>query len=154
MVGSAMSTMLQWLTALGVGAIVGGVITHVLTTLAREAEREYERTHDGYVRLLSSTRNLLEGSVTSRGIEDLIREIDRAWLYGSDDILRIMNEVTDRASRGSGDAAEDQRLLGALIVAMRQDLWRKRSFPFKLWPWRRTRLLPGDYRLIRPTSFG
>ena len=139
---------------LGVGAILGGLVTHVLTTLAREAERDYERTYEGYVRLLTVTRNLLEGAVTvmgATGAEDLSREIDGAWLYGSDDILKIMNEVTNRTRPGrASDPQEDQRLVGTLIIAMRRDLWRKRSLLFKMWPWRRTSLQPGDYRLIGP----
>ena len=76
-------------------------------------------------------------------------KLDAAWLYASDEVIRIANEITDRARR-SGTAEEDQNLIGRLVVAMRRDLWAKASLFYKFRLWRRTRLQPDDYRLIGP----
>jgi len=149
-----MGLLLQWLAVLGIGAILGGIITHILTTLTREAEREFDRVHAGYVKLLETIRNILETDVprtNGAGLENLFKGIDSAWLYASDEVIRILNEVTDRA-RGVGIPEDDKKLIGRLIVAMRKDLWKKGSLLHKFRPWKRTSLKSDEYRLIGPGS--
>ncbi len=143
---------LQWISALGLGAILGTLIAHILTTLSREAEREYERVSSGYEKMLEMARNILESNLPTAGaggVEGLAKEIDRAWLYASDEVIRILNQITDRA-RASGTSENDRLLLGRLVAAMRRDLWWKAGLVYKFRPWRHTSLQANDYRLISP----
>jgi len=147
-------TLGAWLTALGIGAILGSVVTQILTTLVRGAEREYELAHEGYERLLHLTRNITEANVQEKGkagVEELNAEIDRAWLYASDEVVKVAYKITDRARPGAlVDPTLDQRLMGELVTTMRRDLWSRRALWKKFRFRRKTALGSDDYRFLGP----
>ncbi len=146
--------MLQWIVSFGVGAILGGIVTHYLTISAREAERQYERAFNGYADFLEKVRNILEGNIAEqggKGVEQLLIQIDRMWLYASDEVIKLAYQVVGRSRLDAPENPEQDRLLmGHLAMEMRQDLRRRQSLWYKLCPWGRTGLRQDDYQLLGP----
>jgi len=121
---------MTWQTALPIMTAIlsalAGLIVWVVQREFERRQREHLRREELYLRLLNSFLELR----VSGNVAPFLCETQRAWLYASDEVLRLIHhywEVFQKEQTNSGSANTEARNLveNRFRVAIRRDLHRR-----------------------------
>lgn len=104
-------------------AVLAAAVTYACTEQAKLNADSYQRREERYQQLTASVTAFYITSTDLTKRRQFLAELDRCWLYCSDDVLRACYQFVDSIKEGNKASDEDRRLLlGAFVVAMRKDL--------------------------------
>ena len=135
---------MQYWLSLGV-PLAAAVVAWVTNEFRKSSLAEREQREERYRRILEVSRGFYEGAQSAELKSAFLHEMALSWLYCPDSVIRAMYGFIDAVRVGSTTTAEHrERAFQELVLAMRRDLW-------SVWPIRRTKLRPSDYRLLKST---
>lgn len=103
--------------------IVGSVGLWVLNERARRNMEEKKRREDRYILLMNSLRGFYETSVDSKLKEEFISQVNLAWLYCPDEVIRAAYNFLDSVHTDTKKNDSEKNLaVGNLILAIRKDM--------------------------------
>jgi hypothetical protein len=135
---------LQFWLSLGV-PLVAAVVAWVANEFRKSSVADRERREERYRRILENSRGFYEGAQSAELKSAFLQDMALSWLYCPDSVIRAMYGFIDAVKVGSSTSPEQREVaFQELVLVMRKDLW-------SVWPIRRTKLRPSDYRLLKST---
>jgi hypothetical protein len=128
--------------------VTGGIMTWSLTERARRAQEEYSRREARYSALVGTLHGFYVDTTSPELRGKFIAELELAWLYCPDDVIRKGYGFLNSVQVGSKATEAEQKLaLGEFVSAIRQDLLSRERV-------RTTALKPSEFQTLGPTMTG
>lgn len=125
-------------------SVAGVLLTWSWTERARLAHEEYARREARYSTLMSTLHGFYEDTSSPELRAKFISELELAWLYCPDDVIRkgynFLNTV--KVGTTSDDSAQKASLC-AFVLAIRQDLLSRKRV-------KSTMLSPSEFEILVP----
>ena len=84
---------------------------------------QYTRKEESYRNLLESSRGFYSSTRNAQLRQKFLDELNKCWLYASDDVIKKGYIFLESVSVGSGKTeVEQQQAMGEFVVAIRNDL--------------------------------
>ena len=114
-------------------AVLGYVVKGRIDTQARERQQREER----YRGMLAAMQGFYISSENKQLRQKFVDELNQAYLYASDDVMRAANKFLDTNKIRPEPSAEEEKksALANLVLAMRKDLRKTklRASEFETW---------------------
>jgi hypothetical protein len=128
--------------------VTGGIVTWSFTERARRAQEEFARREARYSVLVSAIHGFYEDTTSPELRAKFIAELELAWLYCPDDVIRKGYRFLNSVHVGSqASEVEQKAALGEFVVAIRQDLLSRKRVKV-------TNLKPSEFQTLGPTLPG
>ena len=143
--------MMEWFDVLKVSVpVFVAVVGWLLNEQGKRQWERYKRKEERYIALLESLKGFYVSADSKTAKDDrnrFIHQLDVAWLYCPDSIIRSVYSFLEHVKVGIGKSVEERDLAAAEVIAqMRKDLLGK-----KCWFWKQTNLEASDYRHLTST---
>ena len=117
-------------------AISGYIVKGRIDIKVRQRQQKEER----YIGMLTAMRGLYAHSQTPEYKQKFVNELNQAYLYASDDVIRKANKFLHMVKVKPAPSTEEEKksALANLVLAMRKDL-------------RKTKLVESDFETWVPT---
>lgn len=123
--------------------IMGGVIAWLANERQKRILDQYQRKETQYKELISTLGSFYAGAVSLEDQGKFLNELNRCWLYCPDHVIKKAYAFLETVHPDtSGTQAEKQEAMGALVLALRQDLLSRKYI-------KNTELKPSDFKHLR-----
>lgn len=102
------------------GAIGGYFIKYYLDKKSESETRAFKDKREHYRNLILCLKSLREGE--SQHVDLFFFEYSFIWLYAPDNVIRSANKLVERLKTSRKLLADDQKLVGELLVEIRRDI--------------------------------
>ena len=131
---------------------IGGIIAWLANESRKRAWEEYKRKEEKYLSLISALKGFYVSAEPEKARtlkQAFLEQLETCWLYCPDDVIKKGYTFLSTVHTNAKDKdveLEKEKALGEFILAIRKDLFNKRLLFFK-----RTSLLPDDFKILKPT---
>jgi hypothetical protein len=102
------------------GVIGGYFIKYYLDKKSESETRAFKDKREHYRNLILCLKSLREGE--SQHVDLFFFEYSFIWLYAPDNVIRSANKLVERLKTSRKLSADDQKLVGELLVEIRRDI--------------------------------
>jgi hypothetical protein len=131
--------------------LIGGIIAWFANESRKRVWEEYKRKEEKYLSLIRAIKGFYISSLEPEEAKILkqhfINQLETCWLYCPDNVIKKGYEFLATVhTDAKNNETEKEQALGDFILAIRKDLFGRRFIFFK-----RTSLLPMDFKVLKPT---
>jgi hypothetical protein len=125
----------EWLNTIGplVGIVIGAFLTYLFTSRSKREESITRFKEEKYAKLLIKLQGFVGSTTSSQLKKEFFEEQYQAWLYASDDVVVALNTMVRLVIENKGESPnpeEGRRVVGNIVLAMRQDLLSKTNLDY------------------------
>ena len=114
-------------------AILGSYFTYYFTIKSRKKEAISKFKEEKYSNLIVALQGFVGSTVSSEKKRKFFEEQYKSWLYGSDEVIKSINELIELLIKENGKVPnpdEGRKIIGNIILKMRKDLLGKTDLTF------------------------
>ena len=107
--------------------VIGSTLTYHYSVKSKQGEAALKYKEEQYSKLLIKLQGFVGNTANQKTRKEFFDEQYKAWLYCSDEVVEAINHMVSLVRSGAPDPLEGRKAVGNIVVAMRKDLYGKKT---------------------------